>query len=80
MIEQFHWPIEGTLKSTITLHQSGPGSNGNKRQLHIPQTIEMELHHQIQFCKILRTLVKNVTLYRCAAGVFYSPNQQDWVR
>ena len=30
------WPIVGTLTGTTTLDQSGPGSNGNERVLHIP--------------------------------------------
>ena len=32
------WPIDGTLSGAITLGQSGPGSNGNKGVLHIPQS------------------------------------------
>ena len=32
------WPIDGTLKGTITLNQSEPGSNGNKEVLYIPQS------------------------------------------
>ena len=30
-------PIDETITSTITLGQSGPGSNGNEGVLHIPQ-------------------------------------------
>ena len=31
------WPIDGTLKGTTTLGQSGPGSNGNEDVLYILQ-------------------------------------------
>ena len=31
------WPIDWTLSGATTLGQSGPGSNGNERVLHIPQ-------------------------------------------
>ena len=30
--------IDGTLIGTITLGQSGPGSNGNEQGLHIPKS------------------------------------------
>ena len=33
------WPIDRTLSDTTTLGQSGLGSNGNGRVLHIPQSI-----------------------------------------
>ena len=33
------WPIEETLTATTTQDQSGPGSNGNKGVLHIPQNL-----------------------------------------
>ena len=32
------WPINEILTSTTTPDQSGPGSNGNKRVLHTPQS------------------------------------------
>ena len=41
------WPINGTLTGTTTPGQSEPESNGNEGVLHIPQTLEMEPHHQI---------------------------------
>ena len=31
------WPIDKTLSGANTLHQSGPGSNGNEGVLCIPQ-------------------------------------------
>ena len=31
------WPLDGTLTGTTTLDQNGPGINGNKDGLHIPQ-------------------------------------------
>ena len=34
----FIWPIDGTLTSTTTQDQSGPGSNGNERVLYITQS------------------------------------------
>ena len=34
----FIWPIDRTLSGATTLGQSGPGSNGNKRVLHILQS------------------------------------------
>ena len=33
------WPIDRTLSSATTPGQSRPGSNGNERVLHIPQSI-----------------------------------------
>ena len=32
------WPIDRTLSGATTLSQSGPGSDGNERVLHIPQS------------------------------------------
>ena len=32
------WPIDRTLSGATTLGQSGPGSYGNDRVLHIPQS------------------------------------------
>ena len=34
----FIWPINNTLSGATTLGQSGPGSNGNERVFHIPQS------------------------------------------
>ena len=48
--------MDGTLTSTTTLGQSGPGSNSNERVLHIPQTPKLEHHQQMQFNVIPRTL------------------------
>ena len=31
------WTIDGTLTDTITLSQSGPGTNGNEEVLDFPQ-------------------------------------------
>ena len=53
MIEQFY--LTHKFDPTI-LGQSGPESNGNEGLLHIPQTLGLELHHQIQFCIRPRTL------------------------
>ena len=50
------WPIDGTLTGTTTLGQSGHESNGNEGVHHIPQTSRLELHHQMQFNVILKTL------------------------
>ena len=41
------WPIDNTLTGTTTPGQSGPGSYDNKKVLHIPQTQELDLTHQI---------------------------------
>ena len=35
-------PIDGTLRDTTTLGQSGPGSNDNEEILHIPQSSRKE--------------------------------------
>ena len=32
------WPIDRTLSGATTLGQSGPGNDGNKGVLHVPQT------------------------------------------
>ena len=32
------WPIDRTLSGATSPDQSGPGSNGNERVLHIPQS------------------------------------------
>ena len=37
MLNTSIWPIDRTLSSAITQGQSGPGSNGNKEVLCIPQ-------------------------------------------
>ena len=36
------WPIDGILKDTTTLVQSGPGCNGNEGALHIPKRSRTE--------------------------------------
>ena len=38
MLNSSIWPIEGTLSGATILGQSGPGSDGNKDVLHIPQS------------------------------------------
>ena len=52
MIEQFYlihrWDSTGTT-------QSGPESNGNEGILFIPETLELEPHHQMQFCHTQNT-------------------------
>ena len=35
------WPIDSALSSATTPGQSGPGSNGNERVLHIPQNFSI---------------------------------------
>ena len=47
--------IDGTITGIITQDQSGPWSNGNEGVLHIPQTPELEPHHQMHFSVIPRT-------------------------
>ena len=36
------WPIDRTLPGATTPDQSGPGSNGNERVQHIPQSFKIE--------------------------------------
>ena len=38
MSNSFIWPIDKALLDATTLGQSGPGSDGNERVLHIPQS------------------------------------------
>ena len=46
-LNNFISAIDGALTGTITPSQSGPGSNGTEGVFHTPQTLGMELHHQV---------------------------------
>ena len=37
IFKQINWPVNGTITDTTTPSQSGPGSNGNKEDLHTLQ-------------------------------------------
>ena len=57
-------PIDGTLTSTTTSGQSGPGSNGNEEVLPILKTSSLDPHHQMQFNVISRTHPKYILIIR----------------
>ena len=71
------WPIDRTLLGANTLSQSGPGSNGNEGELHIPQssniTGTLPLDCLISYPGY--SLVGVLPLCRGAVGVFYSPSR-----
>ena len=52
-----------TLTGITTLGLSGPGSNGDKGVLNIPQTQELELHDQIEFNVIPRIIRPSTTTF-----------------
>ena len=57
MIEQFYVTNRWNPNRYYTTPgQSGPENDDNERVFHITQTPGLELHHQIQFSVILRTL------------------------
>ena len=58
-MNSYIWPIDGTLTGTTTPGQGRPKSNGNEGVLHIPKTLGMKFHYQMQFSVISRTLSCN---------------------
>ena len=56
MNKLFCFTIDGILTGTAIPSQSGPGSDGNKEVLYTHQTPKLDLHYQIQFNVMLRTL------------------------
>ena len=80
-VKQFYFtPIDRTLSDATTWDQSGPGSNGNKGVLHIPQiskTGASQLNDLMSFPE--RSLVVgSLTPMQNAVGVFYSPSRLSW--
>ena len=61
------WLTIGTLPDTMTPSPSGPGCYGNVVILHIPQSLRLEVHYQMQFTIISRTPVAEglIPLQRC---------------
>ena len=55
--------MDATLTGTTTPDQSGPGSNDDEGVFHIPQDPDLELHHQIEFNVIPRTLRHSATTF-----------------
>ena len=73
------WPIDRTLSGATTLGQSGLGSNGNKRVLHIPQSSRAGASPSDCLMSYVGTLVgKVISLWRDAVDVFYSPSWQSY--
>ena len=71
--------MKGTLTGTSILCQSGPGSNGNEGVLHIPQTLRLEPHHQMQVNVIHRTLKNDI--YQIAyRQVLNKYHHRKWTR
>ena len=76
------WSVDGTLTGTTTLGQSRPGSNGNKRVLHTPQsswtgasTSDCLVSYQGH---LLTGKWRVPPLYRDTVGVFYILSWLEW--
>ena len=73
------WPIDRILSGATTLGQSGPGSNGNKRVLHVLQSSSITRASPSD-CLVsspgYSLAGKFLCFYRDAFGAFYySPSQ-----
>ena len=69
------WMIEKTLSDSTTLGQRGPGSDGNKEILHIPQSSRTKVSPSdglMSYPWHLLVLGGVLPLSRDAVGVFYS--------
>ena len=71
------WPIDRTVSVATTAGKSGPGSDGNKGILRIPQSSSITGTSPSD-CLVLypgHSLGWILPLYREAVGVFYSPSR-----
>ena len=72
------WPIDKTLSGATTPGQSGPGSNGIKRVLHIPQISKARASPSDVLLSYPGHLGVLLPLCRDAVGIFYSPSWLGW--
>ena len=74
--------MDQILTGTTILDQNEPGSNGNEEYCTFPKAPKLDLHHQMQFSVIPRTLVGEEVLPLCrsAVNIFYSPSQKGSCR
>ena len=73
------WPIDRTLSGATIPSQSGPGSNGNKEVLHVPQSSSItEASPSDCLVSYQGHSLVGVFLPLCrdAVGVFYGSSQQ----
>ena len=71
------WPIDRTLSSATTPGQNGPGSDGNERVFHIPQSssITGTSPSDCLVSYLGHSLGAGLPLCRDAVCVFYSPSR-----
>ena len=71
------WQLDRALSDAITPGQSGPGSDGNKEVLRIPQSssITGALPSDYLVSYAGHSLREVLFLWREAVGVLYSPNR-----
>ena len=67
--------MDRTLSGANSLGQSGPGSNGNKGVLHIPQNFSITIR---LFNVISKTLVEQRSYPSAEVQLVYSTAPADW--
>ena len=73
------WPIDRALSGVVTQGQSGPGSDGNERVLHIPQSSSITGTSQSDVLMSYpghQSKGMSLPFCRGAVDVFYSPSRQ----